>query len=439
MTGDGGIDKWRHLKYVSTRLASYYLQLLEAGAEDESGPRHFRAPLNGYGGFSKPPEPIYPNLATQNPIQAAKLLDSGLAETYLDLSHADQSRSIASGRIVKASLLMQPAHLQIQNYELVHPSVEPYYTVSFTSLDRIEGVGRVFIGLIGSERNLLELPGDGRIGARSASDARGLYEMIQYTKETIDVDIDKWNLDHEFPARYQDATERQRICLAAEAFDGFGIRVAPRPMEVLFEAHHVARDIDLEELGLRHFGEGKLALAIVGAPIWVREATDRTLLSVEDILVGPEKVDELWRLLDEELRKSIDDVFYRSSWAPSTADDWQHFGEWAAAWSKRVGSDPVRLSYFARKYRFFGQEFGPHTFNVTDSGIIGWRTNESGIGYLISEAGEIYHVGISEGETVNVGGEGAGPPQRMMWSDLSADDAASAILVRITSWIVPFS
>ena len=135
------------------------------------------------------PPPIRVDRA--NPFAVARALDEQLAGTYVNLMDQPNPRHIGNGALVKASLLFQPAHLQVQSYELVTPSRDPYFVVAFSSLDFVPGLGRVFIGLVGSERNLLSLPGDGIVGARAASDSDGLYQMIQYTKEIADAhDID---------------------------------------------------------------------------------------------------------------------------------------------------------------------------------------------------------------------------------------------------------
>jgi hypothetical protein len=372
-----------------------------------------------------------------NPILAARVLDERLRDIYLDLTQPGVSAdSIVAGVLVKAELLMQPAHLRVQNHELAHPTIEPYYVVAFAAVDQVPGLGRIFVGLVGSENNLLSLPGDGTIAARSASDARGLYEMIQYTKEADAIDISAEDYRHEFHP-YEDVTEEERLRLAAEAFSGFHLQHAPRPMELLFEVHHVVHGMELESMSLHQFGKGRMSLAVIGAPIWIRESTDRTLLSAEEMQSGPKRVDALWDRLDEQLNAAIRDPTAHADWVPRSAEDWRHFGEWVTAYSKRVGPDLVDLTFEPSKYRMLGRDFGGPAGFLESTGIRGWLTNYWGIGYFLSQQGEIYFASERDNAAFYVGSS-FGTPAPIAWTDTEVPVVVETLMVRLVTWLTPF-
>ena len=341
-------ERWRHLKYVSMRLAKSYLDVIEA--TDTAASLGLKASGEVLPGVNLDADlsPPSKRVDRTNPVAVARALDEQLANTYVNLAERPDPRRISSGTLIKASLLFQPAHLQVQGYELVTPTRDPYFVVAFSSLDFVHGLGRVFIGLVGSEHDLLSFPGDGIVGARAASNSDGLYQMIQYTKEAADgPDIDPERLSTEH-RRYGNATLEDRIQAVAETFNGFALSAAPRPMDVLFEVHHVARDVDLEALRVRTDGGGRVGLALFGAPIWIREATDRTLLSSADVVEDVGSVHETWEQFDEELRRSIRDERHATTWKADHATDFRLLGQWAVAWAKRVCPPLQRRSTICR-------------------------------------------------------------------------------------------
>lgn len=74
--------------------------------------------LNMDADLSSPPNRV----DRANPFAVARALDEQLAETYVNIMDQPNPRHIGNGALVKASLLFQPAHLQVQSYELVTPS-----------------------------------------------------------------------------------------------------------------------------------------------------------------------------------------------------------------------------------------------------------------------------------------------------------------------------
>lgn len=444
-------ERWRHLKYVSFRLAGQLLDLLR---DTESNGR-----LSKVGIELKPSE--FVSVAVERGAKAkefggtavavARALEVGFRGTYVDLSGHSDAQAITKNQLVKATLLFQPAHLQIQNYDLVHPMRDPYYVVGWSSIDRVPGIGRVFVGLVGSEHNLLSLPGDGTKGAgHTASDAEGLYEMIQHTKEeAYGEDIKEWRLKNDLPSHYRDATDAERLKAVASAFAGYDVQSAPRPTEAFFQVHYVARNVELDALAPHTDGAGKVDLAIFGAPIWVREATDRELLSVADILNGTGSVDEKWEVLDEELRRHLRDERYTSEWTPQSDDEWRHLGRWAVAWATRVGPETTRLLWLPRRRYFFGIFQGSQVDEAVQSQIEGWLAHDWDTdGYVLSEAGEVYPVYLkmsarlgSTAPTRDRNDEVIYQPNTdllpMAWDDEDAGEAASMILLSVSRWLLP--
>jgi hypothetical protein len=438
MATDTELQKWRHLKYVSMRLARRYLEWLEGASSRVPISTSLKIPFGEVGEVSLDTSPEGLQSAMNNPYLAARVLDDRLRDVYLDLTRPGvRPERVVAGVLIKAELLTQPAHLQVQNYELVHPTVDPYYVVAFAVVDRLPSLGRVFIGLVGSERNLLSMPGDGTIAARSASDSRGLYEMIQYTKEADAIDISPEDYHNEFSVAYEDVTEDERLRLAAEAFSGFHLQHAPRPMEMLFEVHHVVRDIELESLDLHQFGKGRMSLAVIGAPVWVRESTDRTLLSTQDMVSGPEEVEALWVRLDESLNAAIRDATVEVDWVPGSAEEWRHFGEWAVAYSKRVGPDLLELVFEPAKHRVLGREFGGPSGSVESTGANGWLTSYWDVAYFLSEAGELYVAVERDGAAFYVASS-YGRPAPIAWDDPEARTVVEAMVDRLVTWLTPF-
>jgi hypothetical protein len=308
----------------------------------------------------------------------------------------------------------------------------------FSSIDLVPGIGRVFIGLVGSEHNLLDLPGDGTIGARSASDAEGLYSMIQYTKEQPDgPDISADRLERDLPSYYMKATDEQRIQAVASTFNGYAIQSAPRPTEVLFEVHHVARNIDLEALRLRTDGGGHVDLALFGAPLWIREATDREYLSIADVLAGPGGIEARWESFDEELRRHVRDAHHATVWTPDTDDDWRHFGRWAAAWSQRVAAGPTPLMWTPKRYRLLGLEWGEPRDVPVRFGVDGWLASDwDQDQYLVSLSGDIYPVWTQDDAAIY---NQPTHPQRLAWDSDDVQPAARAIFLSSTRQLLPFA
>lgn len=432
-------DRWRQLKYLSGRLAKKYLDLHEATGKSKTPSGDITYTPSEVPGasvsFRLPSRDRV--IDRSNPYMVARALDEILVGTYIDFSQSVIANMVTKDSLVKATLFFQPAHLQIQGYELVHPTQEEYFVFATTSIDHVPGIGRVFIGLVGSEQNLIAYPGEGLIGARAASDAAGLYSMIQYTKEEHDIDISPDRMAQDLSSRYEEATDEQRIQAAAEAFRGFAIQSAPRPTEVLFEVHHVARNIDLDALRLRTDGGGHVDLALFGAPVWIREATDRNYLSAADVVEGPGGIEERWEVLDEELRKLIRDPFHSPSWTPRGEQDWGQFGRWAAAWASRLRAEPTPLFRHPKRFRFFGLEWGEELDEPVKAGVDGWpATGWSTSGYLISRGGGIYRCWLQDERAVH---PKSTRPEPLRWDDRRAEEAADVILRDITAWLLPFS
>jgi hypothetical protein len=446
--------RWRSLTYVSLRLAKNYLDLLTA-----TKPEGFLSKLGltlkfdevlsvGVDKGLSPRE-----LSTDNVFAIARALDEGLRGTYIDLTTGVDPGTVTKGRVVKATLLFQHAHMQIQNYDLVHPMRDPYSVVGYSSIDYIEGIGRVFVGLVGSQYNLLSWPGDGSRGAgHSASSAEGLYEMIQYTKEkAYGEDINQRRLDRDLPPYYHDASDAQRLRAVASTFKGYDVQSVPRPVEVLFEVHYVARQVDLEALAPHFDGGNRVDLAIFGAPIWIREATEQEVVSPTDDLSDVGGVEERWVALDEELRHHITDKDYFSTWVPSCADDWRHFTRWARAWATRLWPHTEDLLWRPRERRLFGLLKGDGIGVPVPSGIRGWYVHDmSDFGFLLSLDGGLYpaharsaqHIpGIltlpSEHDVViyNLDGD----PEPLAWDQEDVGEGVAAIFKSLTRWQLPFS
>lgn len=132
--------------------------------------------------------------------------------------------------------------------------------------------GRVFIGLFGSAHNwTLDATTRSHTG-RPASDARGLYELLAAEA------IDGSEANSRFAALVSEdraAREEQevgRFDSVLSSIAGSPFRANRHPREVLFVVHdiqHSAR-LRLEDTNGRRLGA--FDLAIIGAPIWVRDA-----------------------------------------------------------------------------------------------------------------------------------------------------------------------
>jgi len=432
--GEAG-QQWRHLKYLSTRLATHYLDLT---ALDTGGTRPVITPKLSFGLVSVE-TPISRSGAPfdeENPFQVAQRLEEKLRGSYAELGDEGASRRVGKGQLVRAKLLFQPAHLQIQGYEVVHPTVEPYYVVAFTCVERVPGLGRVFIGLVGSEYNLLEMPGDGIVGARSASDAEGLYDMIQYTKESAyGYDILDYKLERERKS-FKDAPERERFRDVAAAFQGFAIQSVPRLYDVLFEVNHLARDIELDSLGSRIDGAGHVDLALLGAPIWVREITDRDLLSSMEIFGGPGYLEETFDKLDEELRSLIRDEGHQVAWRPESDEDWAHLRIWAAAWARRVGPEEKSLVWRPPRHQLGGLRWGGQKEYLEEAGPRGWVLHSwNQDACLLTAEGEMYKIYAHGDDAFWPGDRKPAPMKR---GSRESRGVVQTTIQSVARWLLPF-
>jgi hypothetical protein len=125
---------------------------------------------------------------------------------------------------------------------------------------------RVFVGLIGSAHNLLNLGVASLVShtqGRTPSDIDGLYDLFHEIREREDARVNTYRVDSN--RRMTDLQVARDTMSLAQGSPGDG---PPRGVEVLFKRHHppLTRNISLDDDFLAPYN-----LVLIGAPVWVRE------------------------------------------------------------------------------------------------------------------------------------------------------------------------
>lgn len=152
---------------------------------------------------------------------------------------------------------------------------------AFAGYEHLPGVGRVFVGLVGSAHNHLP-EGSIALGGRSGrtpSNAAGLYDIIEWARETHDPHVDGWLLRDD-DSSMTDSLD-SKLSMAANFFEGSALWAPSAVVEVLIKVHHLGERMDL---GI-DAPDGRMMppfdKVVIGAPVWIGH------VPLEDLEIDP--------------------------------------------------------------------------------------------------------------------------------------------------------
>jgi hypothetical protein len=149
------------------------------------------------------------------------------------LDRADSRGRVPTGRYVRLRMHLQTQKVPLGTWEDAHN----HPIAAFVGYERLPGLGSIFVGLVGSASNYQHhLPGGQPSTAnRTPSDARGLYDIIQQTRE-LDSDPE---ISRHWRDRADDfASDEERFDDAANLFNACKLYAPSRLLEALIEVHH---------------------------------------------------------------------------------------------------------------------------------------------------------------------------------------------------------
>lgn len=310
-------DNWPvDFTYISRRIVKEIVQQHEAGRSE----RALKISLTGSIALG----PISPGISfesSKRQVDYDNYFDLAKRATVAVSDHTgwlarDRQDRILTGQYVRAKI-----HMQVQKVPLPVTVWEKAYNhpvAIFAGIETVPGVGRVFIGLAGSASNFLHVHGGPSTATRTPSDAVGIYDIIQQSREltekgVLEPGISAADLAQEF--KYC-SSEDARFQEAISLFNGCGLSEPSALVEVLIRVHHLKSGIDL---GLYSSGTslGTFDLVILGAPVWVGSVwPGKNELSLqrqqpEGLNPEPSEVGEFWRL------QFNPDVLFKSAASPA--------------------------------------------------------------------------------------------------------------------------
>jgi hypothetical protein len=264
-------DNWPvDFTYISRRIVKEIVQQHEAGRSD----RALKVSLTG----SIPIGPVSPGVSVEsssrsvdytNYYELAKRATAAVSDHTGWLAR-DKPDRIPTGPYVRAKIYLQvqkvPLPLIVWEKRYNHP------IAIFAGMETLPGVGRVFVGLAGSASNFLHVHGGGpSMATRTPSDAVGIYDIIQQSRELtkegiLEPGISASHLDREAYYCYDEETRFQE---AVGLFDGCGLWEPSNLLETLIRVHHVGTDIDLNVYTSDGYKMKAFDLVLLGAPVWV--------------------------------------------------------------------------------------------------------------------------------------------------------------------------
>lgn len=254
-----GAHDWR---YISKRLVRETVQDDEAGRSvDFSG----SVGVGGISASAQRRDPDYGNVFDLA-VRTTRILEprtTKLSDTRL-----------TSGSVVRATVNLHEANLNVWRKWGRNDVVD---VASFVAQERYQW-GRVLLVLVGSAHNWTLDTATVTSTGRPASDARGLYELIADALEDENAGLRKL-ADRDRQERERGA--RYRLAEAVTALSGSPFYAPRNPREVLFIVHDLQRMVELPISDGKGQRLEEFALAIVGAPIWIRDAPSEQLLPDE--------------------------------------------------------------------------------------------------------------------------------------------------------------
>jgi hypothetical protein len=168
------------LIYVSRRIAANIVQ--ESGLNPrlrDGGAFNFSTPFGGFGATS--PQHVKPDY--DNIYELAARATHAVADQTVTVNKSGPAFANLKRAYIKTTM-----HLQIQDIKLgVWERHHDHPVAAFAGYESFPGVGRVFLGMIGSAHN--HLPegtiAPGGYTGRTPSDAVGLYDIIEETRELL--------------------------------------------------------------------------------------------------------------------------------------------------------------------------------------------------------------------------------------------------------------
>lgn len=442
---DGGMsqaeyERWKSLVYLSKRLSDDWMNRhalrarrgAKVQAEVGFDLSMLGAPVNGKIATQHSP------LDEANPFLRALAVDEALSTEYSIMDFDQAPASLQPGDLVRVSILFQFAELRLWGgHSLSNPQDGDYHFLAYAGIDTVRDIGRVFVGLTGSAHNEIRSGYERKPSWRTASDARGLYEMIRYTAEPNEAArIEPDALESEWQ-EFRQSTAAERIKLIADGFRGYGIKSVAQPFEVLMEVHHVATQVDLQLRDHGFAAHDVADLAICGAPIYIRTVDDDSWLGLDALIAGGTVSRGLRDQLNAELYDCRPHRLFLdprpAAWAAESEEMWAEFCQWAFIWCRRIAPTPAGLWWWRPRRSLFGFRFGDQEIPGVVTDIAGWPIGER---YFLSTSGHVY-------ETYNA-------DDRAQWTDRTApiplkfgeEDAQEAIAQTfeiLASWLRPFA
>lgn len=194
--------------------------------------------------------------------RATKLLERD--EAVVDLGAIHRDTVPAEGQYVRARAWLQQHLISLP---LIWERGPESAILTYAGLHRVAGIGRVFLGLIGSASNATPETSAPTAG-RTPSHALGLYPLIDSVREAMEPKVSRWEHEREADFHRTDASWFQA---AASLFTGSTLLAAPTPFDVLLVVHRCAPDVDLSATDVDGRPLPPVDLAIIGSPVWVAE------------------------------------------------------------------------------------------------------------------------------------------------------------------------
>lgn len=242
-------------QYISKRLVTETVQA------DQAGRRVNVTASAGFGGLEATSEVREPDFG--NVFELAERTTEILASRVRKID----DDGLAPGDVVRGVFNLHEADFAVWRKWDRNDSTE---VASFVVAERYPW-GRVFIGLFGSAHNwTLDTETRTRTG-RPASDARGLYELMSDSLGTPAgneglsslVSVDREAREASSASRFQDVLT---------SVTGSPFYANRKPREVLFVIHDLQHDAHLRLDDTNGRRLATFDLAVIGAPIWVRDA-----------------------------------------------------------------------------------------------------------------------------------------------------------------------
>lgn len=261
--------------YISKRLVKEIVQQHESNRhqmpEQNISAAFYRITL-------KEKEPDYTNL-----YDLARRATQAVTDNTSRLNDNPSADASILGKYALIRMWMQSQKLSLGNWE----EINNHDVAAYVGIQNLPGIGPTFVGLVGSASNYIGAVGNAVSRAkRTPSDAMGLYDIIEATREmrlvvnadgdalvadgSIEPAAQQWLMDREHKYYDSDLDDKARFEGVTNVFWASNMNGPSRYVEMLVKVHYKASDVRLGLDDVDGRIQGNVALGIIGTPIWVR-------------------------------------------------------------------------------------------------------------------------------------------------------------------------